>query len=190
MAGPAITHGDMVMAEALSRLAIARGGLLDQFSADVYLERLERFDSRFVAAACAELSDEPRLEFETTLPEVGRIIERIKALALVEERAEKARKLLPLPKSEDDEPRYFCVDCRDETYNWRPFWCPGTGQSRNMVRPEHVMASLVDCGRLKEHRPHDYVAKCQCQHVNPVAAQARDRMNQARAKKPERRQHA
>lgn len=178
------------MLKSLRNLALARQAEFLDGTQRVYLHVLQDVDSRLVSEACGQLALRPRAEFEPAMPTVGDV--RAIALELGKAEAEAARmaKLLPLPKREDDEPRYFCLECRDEPYSWRPFWCPGTSQSRDVVRPEHVRASLVDCGRVKEHKPHDYVARCECRDVNPVAAQARERMTVARAKRPERRQHA
>lgn len=183
MSNPHALHGDMVTAEALAKLAIARGGLLDEYSAEVYLDRLDRFDPALVARACAELSDTPRAEFETTLPEVGRIIERVEALARKD--ADEAARLRLLPSRvvrDADEPTFHCLACFDEPAAWRSFWCPG--EPRELAKPERASRfSSVDCGRPKKHIGHFYVARCECSDTNPVIRGHRDRQAQFRQQK-------
>lgn len=75
----------------------------------------------------------------------------------------------------DDEPRYFCLACRDESSSLRVFWCPGTGPARDFARHPRADGAVVECGRVKAHSPHSYVTRCECAGTNPVAAARRER---------------
>lgn len=165
--------------QALAKLAVARGGLLDDITAEVYLERLSRFDPVLVRRACAELSDVPRKAKETALPDVGKIIETAESLARTDAMNAAMKKLGPMPGETDHQPTYFCTDCFDEPGAWRLRWCQGVGEQRTFQRPDrdaHVPAGF--CGRAHVgHAPHVYAERCACRDVNPVIA--RHRANQA-----------
>lgn len=182
-AQPAL-KGELIAAEALAKLAIARGGLLDEYSADVYLDRLQRFDVKLVARACEALSDEPRREYETSLPDVGRIIERIHVCEREDAERLAESRLLPAPKRDDNEPRFHCLACLDEPSGWRSFWCPGTGQFRSHEKPERATRlTMHPCARPKDHGQHPYVDYCECRETNPVIHQHRQRMAAAQQRK-------
>lgn len=168
-------HAELGIGEALTRLAVARGGTLDDITAEVYLDRLQRFDAALVRRACAHWSDIARSEFEPTLPAVGQIIGTIEALVRSDADAASLARLLPKPKSEDDEPRYFCRDCRDEPGAWRVFWCPGGGQYRATEPHErHADLPRTTCS-MKTHMPHTFAERCGCRDVNPVIDEHRRR---------------
>lgn len=80
----------------------------------------------------------------------------------------------------EDEPTFFCPLCLDETSGWRPLWCPGVGTRRDMVRPEHVHGSLMECGKRDPHGPHAYVDRCECYGHNPVVERRRARQAKRR----------
>lgn len=75
----------------------------------------------------------------------------------------------------EDEPRYFCLVCRDESASWREFWCPGFGPARNTTPPPHVTQPVESCGRMKHHGPHGCATRCDCYGTNPVSAARRER---------------
>lgn len=177
------------VAEALSRLAIARATLLDEVTLSVYADALEDVDPGLVDRACRRLGKTPRAEYDTAMPDVGTI--RDVADAIGHEDAEAARaqlvKQLPAPVG-DDEVRYACLSCRDESSGFRPFWCPGTGEHRTLDRPARSEGSIVECGRPQAHGSHDYVARCECWLRNPVVEARRQRQLVKRAAPKERRQ--
>lgn len=177
------------VAEALSRLAIARATLLDEVTLSVYADALEDVDAGLVDRACRRLGKTPRAEYDTALPDVGTI--RAVAEAIGHEDAEAARaqlvKQLPAPVG-DDEVKYFCLSCRDESSGFRPFWCPGIGPTRSFDRPAYAEGSLVDCGITREHTGHSYVGRCECWLRNPVVEARRQRQLVKRAAPKERRQ--
>ena len=165
----ALTIGD-----ALVRLAAARGGLLDDVTSEVYLERLSRFDPRLVRRACEHWSDVPRQEYQPVLPPVGRLIETVERLAREDAATASAAKLLPPPVAEPDEKPYFCLACRDEPYGWRAYWCRGRGQASAGETSDR--ADVRVCGRRDSHAAHTYVERCGCYDVNPTSAASRRRI--------------
>jgi hypothetical protein len=146
------------MGSALAALAVARGGLLDDAQAVVYLRLLQGADPGLVERACEAIAREPRPEFDPLMPAVGAILERARTIHAEDAKVAARAKLLPLPKSEDDEPRYFCLDCHDESSGWRELNCP---EDR--------------CGRHERHYAHSYVVRCHCWQRNPVVAERRKR---------------
>lgn len=170
--------------ESLARLAVARAGLLDDVTAEVYIDRLLQRQATpdLVRRACAELADTPRKPKETALPDVGKIIETIESIAHADRLAEAAKKLLPMPQDGDREPTYFCTDCFDEPGAWRLFWCQGAGQARVLDTPPQAdRMTLSYCGRRFAHAPHSYAERCACREVNPVIARHREKQASARA---------
>lgn len=75
----------------------------------------------------------------------------------------------------EDEPRYFCLACRDESSSLRVFWCPGRGPARDFTPHPRAEGAVVECGRAKTHGPHSYATRCECAGSNPVAAARRER---------------
>lgn len=172
-----------VVAEALSRLSIARGGSPDARVGEVYLDALDDLDADLVRRACDALARQPRAEFESALPSVGAI--RVVAAKLIAQDADAQAlsMLLPAPKDEANGPRYFCLDCRDEPSGWRIFDCRGIGEFASIET-----RTWTPCGRTKEHRPHSFAERCHCAPYNPVSKAARDRMAVARQKRGESRE--
>lgn len=169
---------DLAISDALIRLAVARGGSIDDVSAEVYVEGLKRFDVGFVKLACARLRDMPRREFETVLPALGTIIETVEKVAREEHDRASARKLLPMPKSADDtEPRFFCPTCTDS--GLEILWCPGYGPHRLATKPDrHEGIPAAQCDRLKPHAAHTGAVWCSCEQTNPILAKDRQRQRE------------
>ena len=159
--------GHLVIAEALTRLAVGRGGSLDDITVEVYLSDLQRFDPALVARACERWRTVPRKEFETTLPAVGQLIATIERLAREDAEDAQMRALPPPTRDDEDGPRYACRDCLD--HDWGPaMWCPGSGASRASVKHErHAKLETVMCGRPKPHGCHTFVGRCHCWGRNP-----------------------
>ena len=146
---------------ALSKLATARAATVDEFTLLTYADVLADVDVSLIERACFEMAKAPRADFEAALPSAGAIRAQAEHLSSADRVRTAAAKLLPMPKSEDDEPRYFCSECCDEPSGWRILTCP-----------------LAPCGRLKAHVPHPYAVHCHCWHVNPAVA----RYNQAHSR--------
>lgn len=178
-----LTESELTIASALADMAIARGGTFDDYQTPIYLRGLVDLDAALVARACEQLGLEPREDFTPVVPPVGTIRQRVERLAREDTAKAAAAKLLPLPKSEDDEPRYFCVACRDEPYGWRVFRCGGKGESAGLARGD---GELYACSRRVDHYPHSYVERCACHGTNPVSAEHRRRMDEARVKRESR----
>jgi hypothetical protein len=174
------TWAELGIGEAVARLAVARGGLIDDTTSEVYLDCLADLDPDAVGRACEDLAIEPRGAYEAVLPPVATIRARVEALAQRAALEAAAKRVLPMPQTEDDEPRYFCLACRDEPHGWRIFWCPGSGALRTMARPDRAQGSMVECGR-PVHAPHSYAHRCECADTNPVIAKARERMRRRTA---------
>lgn len=174
----ALTVGD-----ALVRLAAARGGLLDDVTSEVYLERLSRFDPHLVKRACEHWSDVPRQEYQPVLPPVGTLIETAERFAREDAAKESAARLLPAPVAEPDEKPYFCLECRDEPHGWRSFWCRGVGAFASGGGPDGTPIASRTCARRASHGPHVYVERCGCYDVNPNSAADRRRMEAFRQRK-------
>lgn len=141
--------GTVEVADALSRLAIARGHAPDPKTAEVYLDDLAELDSRDVIAACVYLRRQPRAEYAPALPDVGTIRERAQLEAkLRAERVDAQATVRALPPG-PDEPTYRCPECLDEPSGWRTLTCLGDGA----------------CGGrhcLQARRTHPYAARCRC----------------------------
>lgn len=178
---------DLSVGDVLIRLAVARGGLLDDVMSEVYLDKLDRFDPGLVRRACDEWSEVPRDKFEPVLPPVPDLIRTIERLAHEDAEASASRKLLPMPGGRDrDEPTFFCLDCHDEPNAWRVFWCQGD-QSIAVaeVPPGAKGVAIARCGRTHLHAPHSFADKCGCQHVNPVIAAHRRKFAESRTRRDE-----
>lgn len=165
---------NLVVHEALSRLAIARASELDDLTAQVYLEGLADIEPQTVSRACADLAKLPRRDYDTALPSVGTIRERCQMVSAAELAAEAAAKMLPMPVTEDDEPRYFCLDCFDTA--WRLFDCAGKGPQASLEKIPTL--TRFPCARLKAHPPHSYAEPCKCIDTNPVIAADRKRQHE------------
>ncbi len=87
---------DMRIGEALTRLAVARGGRLDDITAEVYAEELESSELPHIEEACRRLRRAARREFETLLPDVGTILDMIATVAREQRQAEAKARLLPM----------------------------------------------------------------------------------------------
>ncbi len=178
------TETTVAIAEAVLRLSIARGaGVVDDITGDVYVRGLLDLRADLVTSACDELGLEPRGEFKPAMPSLADIRGRVEALARDESAREASAKLLPAPVSEADEKPYFCLECRDEPFAWRSFWCRGIGQHASTTGPKDANLSSMLCARRGPHVSHTYVEKCGCASVNPVSAEHRRRMNEAKAKR-------
>lgn len=169
---------ELAVSDALIRLAVARGGTLDDTSGDVYVDELRKFDIAFVKRACERLRVQPRREFEAVLPALGTIIETINAIAREEAEKESARKLLPMPKvADENEPRFFCLTCLDS--GWEILWCPGYGPQRLATKPDrHADIPTAQCDRLRPHASHTGCVRCSCEQTNPVLARERQKQRE------------
>lgn len=163
----------------LIECAVSRGGRLDDIESEVYLDKLGDLDAALLARVLDQMALEPRKEFEPVVPSVPAIRVRCEALARQDADREAARKLLPLPASDDD-PRTWvhCPDCRDESSGWREAWCIGGGAQadRESHSPHHRSTRPIlrtYCGRKMAHGPHSYVMRCGCVGTNPVIAKRR-----------------
>lgn len=174
---------DLTIGDALVRLSAARGGLLDDVTSEVYLERLSRFDPLLVKRACEHWSDVPRQEFQPVLPPVGSLIDTVERFARDDAAKDAAAKLLPAPVAEPDEKPYFCLECHDEPYGWRSLWCRGVGLQASTGNPKDHTLSIRPCARRNSHYPHTYVERCACFDVNPNSAEHRRRMAEFANKK-------
>ena len=177
------------VAEWLTKLAIARSTEVDEAAVVVYVDALRDVDPELVVRACLSLSLEPRELYETALPSVATIRARCRDIRAEDAQQERQKRLAPPPAAGSEEPTYFCLLCHDDPYNWRPFWCPGTGRERVSVeaRPERSVGAIETCTRLKAHGPHDFVDKCTCRDVNPVSADSRRRMADFQVRKAQQR---
>jgi hypothetical protein len=164
--------------EALTRLAVARGGLLGETESDVYLDRLQRFDAALVSRACAEWSDIARGQYDSLLPSVGQLIATIERISLDDATRASAARLLPMPQDEVHEPRYACPTCQDGY--WVTRWCPGNGAARAEAKPAGAhWFPTMQCGRRGAHALHTWAERCVCIDVNPVIAAQRQRQREA-----------
>ena len=162
---------DALVSEALVRLAVARAALVDEVAVAVYLDALADVEPTLIVRACAELAKAEREDFESALPSVGAIRAKAERIARDEAALEQAKKMLPLPKPDEDGPRFFCRDCRDESSGWRSCWCQGSGLLWVRDVPKSYIGDEVkNCGRPSLHKPHPYVVRCSCWQVNPVVA--------------------
>lgn len=168
--------------EALKFLSVARQADPDPAVGLVYLTALSDVAPEFLEAACHQLALQPREDYKPAMPDVGTIRALAESLAREADLDAQFKLLAPMPQAESDEPRYFCLSCRDEPHAWRLFWCPGVGESRSMYRPDRSEGSVVECGKQKGHAPHQYVARCECYETNPVSAETRRRESAFRSK--------
>ena len=136
---------------ALAALAVARGGLLDEAQAVVYLRLLQGSDPSLIERACEAIAKERRPEFDPLMPAVGTILARAQRVHRADAERTVITHLLPLPQSEDDAPVYFCRECLDESSGWHIRQC-----------------QTIECGRPKRHAPHPYAIRCECWRRNPV----------------------
>lgn len=166
----------------LGALALAVNHGLEEEQLRVAAYALRDLSPSLLRAACLKLGQTERF-----WPKPIDIRETADAILVDEHARESAAKLLPMPKSEADEPRFFCLDCRDEPNAWRPLYCLGSGEQRAVKAPAHVDVPTHPCGRLKPHYPHNYAEKCGCSDTNPVIAEARRRMNASRVRREQRR---
>ena len=163
--------------KALINLAIARQAEFADGAQRVYLHLLSDLDPALVRRACDVWALRPRAEFAPAMPDAASLRETVAELAREDAEASRRRALAPMPVSDDDGPRYFCLSCRDESSSFRPFWCPGTGDKRTLDRPARSEGSIVECGRTQPHGQHDYVARCECWQRNPVVDARRQRQH-------------
>lgn len=177
MSAPGIA-GEMVVVEALSRLAIARGGVLDEITLSVYLDTLDDQSPQLVARACATLAKTPREEFGPVVPAVGTIRELVGKIAREDSEREAAKRLLPAPKRDSDEPVFFCLNCHDEPNGWSITWCPGVGDVRELSPTDRALSTRIcPCGQGQRHRAHTYAERCPCLETNPIIARHRERVH-------------
>lgn len=161
--------------KSLVNLAIARQAEFEDGAQRVYLHLLADLDPALIARACHEWALKPREAFTSTMPSAADLRATVAEIARVDAAEAKLRALPPAPLDAEDEPRFFCASCRDESNGWRAFWCPGGGADRTFERPARAEGSIVDCGRQRRHAGHDYVARCECWGRNPVVERAKER---------------
>lgn len=163
-------QAELVIGEALTRLAAARGGTVDAVQSDVYLEDLADLSPEIVSRACELLRREPRAEFESALPDVGTIRQMCVLVADEDAREAKRQRLLPAPSDNDPRTWRHCNACDDS--GWEEFFCAGDA-SRPTLKHEQRL-SARDCRRPSAHLPHTYVHRCDCLERNPVIARQRE----------------
>lgn len=174
--GPFEAHDDgQLVLRSLVNLAIARQAEFEDGAQRVYVHLLSDLNPAVVERACHALALRPRADYTTAMPSAAdvrlAVQEVLQQDALDREFALRA----PMPVDDEDGPRFFCLNCRDESSAWRPFWCPGTGKARTFNRPAHAEGSMVECGKRTDHAGHRYVARCECYETNPVIAERRKR---------------
>jgi len=180
-----LSESELQIASALADMAIARGGTFDDYQTPIYLRALVDLDAGLVARACEAFGLEPREAYAPVVPAVGAIRQRVAQLAREDTARAAGAKLLPMPARENpDEPTFFCRDCWDEPFGWRPLRCRGVGPASGELKSSEP---IRPCGRMKAHGAHTYVEQCACYGVNPVSAAHRRRMDEARVKREVRR---
>lgn len=188
MSGDLLAQGDLVVLEAVTRLAIARGVQADDVQLDVYADTLRDLDPDAVRRACLDLAKLSRSQYDTALPSCGTIRERAEQIARADELERAQSRLLPAPSDDPTEPRFFCLDCRDESSAWRIVWCPGAGETRDALPSARAYAVRVQsCGKDKPHHPHTFAERCPCWETNPVIARRREAERKRNATRAERR---
>lgn len=156
---------------AVSQLALARGSKLDGPTLTAYMDALADLAPTMVERACFDLARVTRREYETAVPSAPAIRERCEQIARADEDAARAARMLPEPQREDDEPRFFCADCRDESSGWQVVRCGGSGPHRDRILPPHEAALPFQfCGRSQAHAAHAFTVRCACWQRNPVVA--------------------
>jgi hypothetical protein len=166
---------------ALMMLATARQAEFDGGAQRTYVRLLQDVDSSLVLRACQVLAKRQREAFAPAMPSVADVRQVVHEVQEHDALDARQRALAPMPLSDEDGPRFYCLSCRDETHSWRPFWCPGAGSARSMDRPDYAEGSICDCGVTRRHAPHAYVARCECYETNPVSAERRRRETVAAA---------
>lgn len=168
-------EAQMVIGDALIRLAAARGGKLDDVTSEVYLDDLQAFEPSFVSRACETLRKQPRRDYETILPALATIIAEVERIAREDARVEANLRLLPMPSP--SEPTYVCLRCMDGF--WETVWCPGSGHLRNTEKhPRHHGLPSVQCQHPRPHVAHTAAVRCSCIDTNPVIAEQRNKHRQ------------
>lgn len=161
---------DVVVAEALTRCAIARGGVIDDVTLSVYMDELEDLDAGMISRVCRVLGKLERREFEAVMPSVGAIRAQCKELQAQDRMEAQRQRLLPAPS--DDDPRTWrhCNACDDT--GWEEMWCVGDS---SIPQPDYRLhLTARDCGRVRGHTSHTYVRRCDCINRNPVIARRRE----------------
>lgn len=164
---------------ALSALALAVNHGLEDEQLKVTAYALREVPASLVRRACLRLAETSKF-----WPRPVELRECADEIARDDAQQAAAAKLLPLPASEDNEPRFFCLDCRDEPFGWRVFKCGGKGKAAGIARGD---GTVYACSRRKDHAAHSYVETCACAQTNPVSAAHRRRMDEARVKAERRR---
>jgi len=172
----------LTIADAVTRLAVARGALLDDVGAEVYMQGLRDLSPFLVKQACWTMGLERRAEYESAMPPLAVIRDRVEQLAVEERARAAAAKCFPLPVPADpDAALDFCAGCQDT--GWTHGWCPGVGVVRVDDPPIRYAAEpRVACGRMVSHSPHTVAPRCPCVDTNPVICARRTRL-QAHSKR-------
>lgn len=168
--------------KALVSLALARQAEFTDAAQRVYLHLLADTDEALIARACEDWAKRPRGEYAPAMPTAADLRATADLIAQQDQQALRSRALAPMPVADEDGPRFFCVDCRDESSGWRPFWCHGMGPLRDLHRPARAEGSITSCGRPGHHAPHGFVERCACWAVNPVIAARRAKQQAAKPK--------
>lgn len=173
---PALSATDRML-QALGELAIARGAALDELNTPVYSKALLDVEPGLLERACFALGREPRRDYEPALPTVGDILERVREIGRADAEVARAANLLPAPKSDEDGPRVFCVDCQDESSGWRTLRCGGVGRHERRVEASgrDVHLPMESCGRRQEHAAHTFTVRCHCWQRNPEVDRRKQR---------------
>ena len=154
----------MTISESLSRLAIARGGELDDITGEVYLEGLSDLSPEFIARACSELGKTARGLYETVLPPLGDIRAKVRELEQADRAEQERRLMLPAPQGDDD-PRTWMVCTRCEDCGWIIRECPG-GEARTCGRSNAAgFHDGIFYGVCRVR--HTFAERCECAARNP-----------------------
>ncbi len=156
--------------DALKQLVVARQADGDPALALVYLQRLEDIEAGVLERVCYAIGNEPTAPYQPRMPEVGEIRRRCEALASREALTSHLLALPPAPVSDEDGPRYYCLDCHDGDWG-AATWCPGTDNQPK--HPRHAHAATAHCGRVGPHAAHTCVGRCHCWGRNAVVERRR-----------------
>lgn len=181
MSGSALTQFEAQQAakeqisHALDQLATARQAKdFDAVEQRVYISVLAEFPSVLVARACDYYARHKATdEYVGRMPGADVLADRCRQLREADvEEAQQAR-LAPPPGEDARGPRYACARCLD--IGWDEFWCCGSGPLRRTDPAAFHLyrRELGECGRVKPHAGHAWVARCGCVGWNPVLADAR-----------------
>jgi hypothetical protein len=157
-------EGRFIVAEALTRLAIARSVVLDETMAEVYLQGLVDIEPSLVVRAATELARTRRKGFEPAWPPLADLRDRAIALGDLDREQAVRRRLIG---SEFDSRRgmRYCAVCGDD--GAIVFLCPGTDDPAVDANDDRGRNERF-CDRAYRHPRHSWCRPCECVATNPV----------------------